>query len=455
MDKRIENLEKGSIPRLLFSFAVPSIAATLVSSTYNIVDRIFVGRCVGEAALGGVTVAFPLLMLMAAFGMMIGHGSAALMSIKLGEKRKDQADLILTQALVLFGIIAIFFTIFGLYFLTDLLKLFGATDEILPYSKSYQTIIFFGSFFHLVSYGMNGQIRGEGNLKWAMITMIICASVNIVLDWLLIYVLGWGIQGAAFATITAQMFGAIWVLIYYISKRSTVRLRLAGVKLQLQRVFDVIKIGSPSCFMVFIGCILQGIILNRLKIFGGQAAISCMGAVFAIINVLVFSPLIGIGQGAQPIFGYSYGSKNTPRLLHTLRLSLITTTVLSLISFVAIMSFAKPLMSLFSNSTDDGVVIFGPEFLRIYVVALPVLGMLIITRIYFLAIGNYRLALAVSAFRQVVVLIPLLLILPKFLGVNGIWWSIPISDFIGAIFGAYLIFSEIKKLRMKQAVFEV
>ncbi len=329
---RAERMGQGSIPRLLLSFSIPAIVGMMVNALYNVVDRIFIGRGVGALGLAGATVGFPIMLVLMAFGMLVGMGGASLISIRLGEGKKDQAERILGNSFVLLIAISAVLSVLGLVFLDPLLRLFGASETILPYARQYVSIILAGSVFMGLGFGMNNFIRAEGNPRIAMATMLIGAVLNIILDPIFIFVLNLGIRGAALATILSQAVAAAWVLSYFVGKRSSLSLRPANFRLDPQILRAIVAIGSPPFVMQLAASALNAILNNQLQRYGGDLAISAMGIMYGIV-MFIFMPVFGLNQGAQPIIGFNYGAGKYDRVRKTLVLAIGAATGIMLVGF--------------------------------------------------------------------------------------------------------------------------
>ena len=311
---RAERLGTERVLPLLVRFSIPAIVGMLVQALYNVVDRIFVGNGVGPLGLAGLSVVFPIMLVQMAFVMLVGLGSTALISIRLGEGRREEAEKIMSNALGLLIIIALVGTTAGILFLDPVLRLLGASEAVLPYARDYLSIILYGAIFQAVSFGLNHMIRAQGSPKIAMATMLIGAITNTILDPIFIFGFGWGVKGAAIATIISQAVSAVWVLSYFLRGKSQLRLNLRGIyRIELSNVLQIASIGFAP-FAMQLASSVQNLILNQsLLRYGGDLAISAMSIVFSI-NTLVLMPIFGINQGAQPILGYNYGAKQYQRV---------------------------------------------------------------------------------------------------------------------------------------------
>lgn len=438
---RSEQMRTGNIPRLLLKFSLPAIIAMLVHSLYTVVDSIFVGRGVGELALAGVTVCFPIVIILMALVMLISMGSTTLISIRLGEKKGSEAEKIIGNAVVLFLIIGFSLTVFGLMFIEPLLALFGASVNVFPYATDYLGIILLGSVFMAIGVGMNNFIRAEGNPKTAMYTMIIGSIVNIILDYLFIFVFHWGIKGAALATVISYAFTTTWVLYYFLSGNSLLRIRLKNFKLDGLLIKGIMIVGFPA-FAMQATYSIQNLVLNRsLVYYGGDLALAAIGIIMSIATVIV-TPIIGIAQGAQPIIGFNYGAKQLDRVKTTLKLAIVAATVIVTFSFIISRIWPTQLVGLFNQNPE--LIELGTHAMLIFLILLPLEGLQIVGAGYFQAVGKPVQATILSLSRQIIIFIPLALILPRFWGLDGVWFSSPLSDFGAFLLAVVWLWHEVK-----------
>ncbi|KEI02939.1 MATE family efflux transporter [Clostridium botulinum] len=450
-----ERLGLDNVGKLLLNFSIPAIIGMLVNALYNIVDRIYIGNIsngIGAKALAGVGITLPIATIIMAFGMLVGIGSSTLISIKLGENNKEYAEEILGQALILDIIISIFISIVGLIFLTPLLKLFGAEGDNLFYAKEYIAIILGGSIFQNLGFGINNIIRSEGNPKIAMRTMIVGALLNIILDPIFIFDsifnlkigLGLGIKGAAIATIISSAVNTILVLHYFISKNSgsTLKFRKRHLKLTFKTSVDIFAIGLSPFAMQIANSIVVALYNKGLLTYGGNDAVAAM-SIITSISTIIFMPIFGINQGVQPILGYNYGAKLFSRVKKAIKLAIISGIALASIGFIAVEFFPDILFSAFAKDAPN-LIKLGSHGIRIDLILLPLVGYQIVTSNYFQAIGKAKISIFLSFLRQVIVLIPLICILPKFLQLDGIWLSQPIADIAATLITSYFFIRDIK-----------
>ncbi|RPH96639.1 MAG: MATE family efflux transporter, partial [Calditrichaeota bacterium] len=379
--QQIRRLQDEAIPKLLWRFSLPAIIGTFFNSLYNIVDRIFIGQGVGADGLAAATVAFPIMMMIMAVGMLIGFGSNALISIHLGEKNKEAAQKILNQAVFLFVAFSGVFMILGNVFLTPLLRIFGAGETILPLARDYTSIIIWGVLANIFSFGVNNFIRGEGNPRIAMVTLIVGALLNMVLDPLFIFVFHLGMRGAAWATVLAQAVSAFWVLAYYLRGTSILKLRLGEMRFSAKLTKKVAAIGSPMFVMNAANVFILMFVNQGLSKYGGDLAIAAMGVIFTV-HMVNFMPIIGLSQGVQPIIGYNYGARNFSRVRETLILAVNTTTLWGCFATALIFLFPRLTFLPFSHGNEE-LIRLGSHAIPITLSQFPFIGLMVITGNYF------------------------------------------------------------------------
>jgi putative MATE family efflux protein len=439
-----KQLENERVSKLLLRFSIPAIVGMLVNALYNVVDRIFVGNSVGTLGIAGITVGFPLMLLMMAFTMLIGLGANSLVSIRLGEKKKEEAELILGNAIVLLIIVSLAFTVAGLVFLNPLMRFFGASRQVLPYANAYMQIILVGTVFQGIGFGMNNFIRGEGNPKTAMLTMIIGAVLNAILCPVFIFGLRMGIRGSALATVLSWTVSALWVTGYFFFGKSSVKIRRHNLKLDRQTVLQIIMLGlAPFSLQVAAG--LVSVIFNKsLVYYGGDIAISGMGIIISIFTVILM-PLLGINQGMQPIIGFNYGARRYDRVKEAFKLAIMAATALVTFGFLMIEIFPKQIVGIF-NSSDPELLEFTTWALRVFLIFLPVVGFQIVSANYFQAVGKPKQAAFLSLSRQLLFLIPTVLILPLFFSLHGVIMAGPVADLASSVLTGIWIYRELKHL---------
>ncbi|MCL6477263.1 MAG: MATE family efflux transporter [Peptococcaceae bacterium] len=437
-------LGENKISSLLWSFSAPAIIGMLVNALYHVVDSIFVGQGVGEIGLTAVTIVFPLMMILMGVGMLVGLGASALVSIRLGEKDKDGAEHILGNAFTMVIVLALVFTAAMLLYLDPLLVKLGATADVLPYAKSFTTIIVSGSIFMHVSFSLNGIIRAQGDPKTALATMIIAALLNTVLNPLFIFGLKLGIKGSALATVLSQAITSVWVMTYFLRGTGTLKLKKRYLTVCRDVVAGIAKIGLAP-FLMQIGQSLVMFVFNSTLLqYGGALAVAAYGIIGRVI-MLMLMPVIGISQGAQPIIGYNYGAGKYPRVIETVKLAAAAATGVCLLGFICVQVFDEQIMRMFNSNQE--LIQLGSNGLNLFLIMLPVIGFQIISANYFQAVGKAGYAIVFNLLRQIIILIPMVYILPKFFGLTGIWLAGPVSDFGAFLLTGAFLLREIKLLK--------
>lgn len=435
------------ISKLLIEFSVPAIIGMVVSSLYNVVDRIFVGNSTGTLGIAGITISFPIQLIAIAFVLLISMGANSLISIKLGEGKHDEAEQILGNAFSLITIISLVLTVIGLIYIEPILKIFGASNEIMPYAKNYLKIILLGNTFLSYGFGLIHFLRGEGNSRIATAIMLAGALLNFVLDPIFIFGLKMGIKGAALATILAQAVSGIWALSYFLSKSSVLKIHKENLIIKKDVAVKITSLGFGQ-FVMELATSIVSLILNRSLIqYGGDMAISGMGIVTSI-QALILMPLMGINMGLQPIVGYNFGAQKMGRVKEALKLAIIGGSLISIIGFIIVQLFPSQLVSLFSKNDED-LMQFTVYALRVFLLMLPVLGVQVIGSNFFMAVGKPKPAAILSLSRQFIIFIPVLLVLPKYLGLNGIVIAGALSDFLAFIFTGIWLSKYFKDLNKK------
>jgi len=440
---RSQQLGEEKIGKLLLKFSIPAMIGMLVNGLYNIVDRIFVGRGVGSLALSGIAISFPITLAIMAFGMLIGLGATAVISIRLGQQKREEAERIVGNAFVLLLGISLTITLLGYLFMDPLLVSLGASSDVLPYARQYISVLLGGAVFQSIGFGMNNFIRAEGNPKIAMYTMILGAVLNTILNPIFIFGMHIGVAGSALATVISQFITAVWVMYYFLGDRALLKLRLRNFRLEWLLVKDMLTIGLSPFSMQLVGSFVTVFLNKSLAIYGGDLSIAAMGVITSIA-MLIFMPIFGIGQGAQPILGYNYGARNYNRVTKTLKLSLIGATGVMSLGFLIVELFPIALMSLFS--TDPELIHIGANGMRIYLLMLPLIGFQVTAVGYFQATGKPRKSLFLSLSRQLVFLVPMIWILPRLFGLMGVWLSSPVSDLASAVLTALWLLKDLKEL---------
>lgn len=446
--KNQEMLATEPIGKLLIKYSVPAIIGMIVNALYNVVDRIFIGNIpeVGNLAIAGVGVTMPIMTIILAFGMLIGIGATSNISIKLGQGNKKEAEKIIGHVITLSLIIGATLSVLGIIFGENILNLFGASEGTLYYAKSYIYIILAGTTFSILAFSLNNTIRADGNPRLAATIMVVGCLTNIVLDALFIFKFNMGIQGAAYATVISQIITAVWALYYYASGKSNLKLRKSSLKLDKKLVGIIFAIGVSPFMMQIATSLVQVIANNSLKAYGGDLAIGAMATITSIA-LLCLMPIFGIDQGAQPIIGFNYGAKQYDRAHKAVKLSMIASTIILTIAAITIQLFPEIIIGMFNK--DPELMDVAVKGVRLYLLMLPIIGISIAGSDFILAIGKAKLAMGLSILRQVVILIPVMLILPRFLGLDGVWIAQPISDIGATIITSIIVIRQMKSIGKK------
>lgn len=444
--KNITDLESKSIPSLLWKNFVPAFAGVIINSLYNIIDRIFIGQGVGAYALAGLSAVFPIMLILMGFGMLVGLGAGVRVSINLGKKDYSRAEKVLGNAVVLIVIISLTLTAVGLWLKDPMLKLFGVGEATSEYANDYLDIILYGTIFGMMGFSINNIIRSEGNFKVAMYSMFISAGINILLDPLFIFVFDMGVKGAAYATIISQFFLMVWVLRHFIGKSAVIKLKLINFRLERKIIFYIFTIGFAPFSMQIAASLVQGTFNAQLIKYGGDIAIGAMGIINSIA-MLIFMSIIAVNMASQPIIGYNFGANNLKRVKETLLVCLRAGTYISLGGFILVELFPESIIKLFESKNLELLEI-GTQGIRIFMIAWPIVGFQIVGSSYFQAIGKAGIATVLSLLRQVIILLPVLIFLPNYLGLKGVWIAGPVSDTLSAVVFAFFLIREFKKLNI-------
>ena len=437
-------LGTSSIPSLIVKFSLPSVFGMLVSALYNVVDRIFIGQGVGPLGIAGATIAFPLMMVQIAFATLIGMGATSLISINLGRQDRATAEHVLGNGFALIIVVALSVSGLGLIFLDPLLRIFGASETVLPFARDYTGIILAGTIFQVLALGVNNFIRGEGNPKTAMISMFIGAVLNALLCPLFIFVLHMGMRGAAIATVLSQAVSAVWVLYYYLSGRSVLKLKASMMLPRKAIVLPILAIGSAPFAVNLAASLVNGIMNNQLQRYGGEMAVSSMGVVFALVSLFIMIAF-GINGGVQPIIGYNYGAKQPQRVRQAALFAIGAVTVLFTVGFGIVQLFPRPLVLLFAGTSTELADMSAFALQRV-LLCMPLIGFQIVSSGYFMAVGKPKQSMVLSLSRQVLFLIPLLYILPALGGLGGLWFAPAAADLLAACVTAVFFAREMRLL---------
>ena len=452
-----ERLGTEPVGKLLLRFSVPAITGMLVQSLYNVVDRIFIGHGVGEVALGGIALAMPIMNFALAFGMLFGVGAANMISMRLGQGRKEEAGNALNHCFFLLLGIGIVLMVVGLVFLEQLLSILGAQEgsEALDYTRGYIRIIFIGTVFSMIGFGFSHCTRAQGFPAITMIGMILGAVLNIILDAIFILRFHWGVEGAAWATIISQLASALFMLRFILSKKAVVKLRPKAIKPSLEIAKHIMSFGSAPFLLHFVMTgvqLLQNISMgwygrDALGVDnGGDVALSGMN-IIGSIAMFFFMPIFGVNQGAQPILGYNYGAKRFDRVLKAYLRAIATAVMIATTGFTLTMLFPNQLIGIFTHEGSEALMYFTPRAMRIFFILMPLNGFQIISANLFIVTGRPKTTIFLSMLRQFLVLIPCMLIFGRVWGLWGVVASMPVADGFAFLITGIMIYFELRKLR--------
>jgi putative MATE family efflux protein len=438
------------VSKLLWQFSIPAIIGMVVNALYNVVDRIYIGHAPGLGAngLAGITIGFPIMIILLSIGILFGVGGATLFSMKLGEGKTKDAELALGNAFSLLIISGLLFMLLGHIFLSPVLSAFGASENILPFAMSYMRIIFSGAVFQIVSIGLNNFLRADGQPKLAMITMFMGAGVNIILDPVFIYVLDMGMAGAALATILSQFISMVWILSYFLSKRSHHQIQVKNMPIKLSIATRITALGMPN-FLLQLGNSVLNVVLNMtLLSYGGDIAVSGMGIVNSIQTILLM-PITGLVQGAQPIVSFNFGAKKFQRVRETQKYAITIATIIVLLGWLATRFMPEQLVRLFNNEPE--LLTFGAKALQTWFLFLPVIGFQIVASNFFQATGRTRSAIFLTLTRQIILLIPAILLFSQTWGMDGLLHAAPFADACAALLTGVFYIGGIKRLAREES----
>ena len=443
--------ELGTQPigKLLTQYAIPAIIAMTASSLYNMIDSIFIGHGVGAMAISGLAITFPLMNLAAAFGSLVGAGAATIASVKLGQKDYKAAQQILGNVITLNLVIGIAFTVVTLLFLDPILYFFGASEATIPYARDYMVVILLGNVVTHSYLGLNSMLRSAGYPRKAMFATIMTVVINIVLAPLFIFTFDMGIEGAALATVLAQAIALAWLVKLFCNKGEQLHLQRGIYRLRRNLVENIIGIGMAPFLMNLAACFIVILINKGLKQYDGDLAIGAFGIVNRITFLFIMI-VMGLNQGMQPIAGYNYGAQQYGRVNRVMKLTIVAATVVTTVGFLV--GELLPELAVKAFTTDPTLVEMGARGMRIVVMFYPVIGFQMVTSNFFQSIGMAKKAIILSLSRQVMILIPCLIVLPLFLGADGVWFSMPISDAAASVIAAVMLYRQFKQFKKRSAV---
>ncbi len=443
------------LPKLLKGYAIPSIIAMLVSSLYNIVDQIFIGQGVGYLGNAATNVAYPLTTICLAIALLIGIGSASRFSLELGAGRKENAEIAVGNAVSMMIILGILYVIIIELFLRPLLIAFGSTDEVFPYAESYTRITAVGMPLLIVTNGMSNLARADGSPKYSMTCMLVGAIINTILDPIFIFIFDMGVAGAALATVIGQFFSFLMAA-NYLRHFKHITLKRHHFTPKIKECLNIASLGMSNSLnqvaITFVQIVLNNSLTyyGAMSVYGSEIPLASCGIVMKT-NAILLAIIIGISQGSQPIIGFNYGAKQYDRVRGIYKLAISCNLVISLIGFLLFQFCPRQIISIFGTG-DELYFTFATKFMRIFLFMVIVNGVQLISSNFFAAIGKPLKGVFLSLTRQVIFLVPLLLILPIFFGIDGIMFAAPVADTIAFLTTMILIRLEMKKMRQLEAV---
>lgn len=439
------NLGTTPVPRLIVSLAIPAIVAQIINALYNIVDRIYIGMIpgVGDMAMTGVGVSFPIIILVSAFAQLIGSGGAPLASIELGKGNKDRAEAILGSSTASLFIISILLSIVLQTTKNPILMLFGASEITIEYADQYLFIYLLGTIFVQFSLGLNSFIASQGKIKIAMLSVLIGAILNIILDPIFIFTLNLGVKGAALATVISQAASALWIIRYLLSHKSAVRLKKKYIKFDKKVILPILALGVSPFIMQLTECLINIIFNSGLQKYGGDYYVGAMTIITSVMQ-LIYIFCNGITQGVQPVISYNYGAKNYIRVKTAYRLGFALHIIIGSLIVAIIMLFPTFFASLFTDNFE--MINIVTYMMPIFVCGWGIFGIQSGVQCTLVGLGQAKTSLFLACLRKIILLIPLAIILPRFFGVIGIFLAEPISDIISAITAGFIFKRKIKQV---------
>ena len=448
-ERKKNPLGYAPVGKLLPKFAIPAVISMLVSALYNIVDQIFIGQGVGMYGNAATNVAFPLTTLATSMGLLLGIGGASNFNLEMGRKQEEKAKKIAGSAFGSLFIAGVVICVVVRLFLKPMILAFGATPEVINYAMEYVGITSLGMPFYILSVGGNHLVRADGSPTYSMVANVSGALLNTILDPLFIFVFHWGIAGAAWATIIGQFVSAIMIMVYW-PRYKTVKLEKEDFLPRLSCVSQIASLGAASCFNQLAMMVTQIVMNNVLRhygalsVYGSDIPLAVVGIV-SKVNMVFMSIVIGISQGSQPIFGFNYGAKQYDRVKKTYKLSASIATGIAVVAFLGFQIFPRQIISIFGNG-DELYYQFAISFFRIFMFFTFVNGIQPLTANFFTSLGKARKGIFLSMTRQLIFLIPLVLILPAFMGIEGVMYAGPIADAVAGILAIVFVYREFRSM---------
>ena len=449
MENKQATLELGTKPvgKLLTQYALPAIVAMTASSLYNIIDRAFIGQVVGPEAIAGLGITFPFMNLSAAFGAAVGVGASTCISVKLGQRDYKRAQLLLGHTVTLNLIIGFLFMVVCLVFLEPILRFFGASDATLPYAKEFMTVILLGNMVTHMYFGMNAVLRAAGKPKHAMYATLFTVACNIVLIVAFVWWFRWGIRGAALATITSQSLALCWQMWLFSDKNEILHLRRGIYRLRGYLVRNIVAIGISPFLMQTTSCVIVIFMNNQFVRYGGDMAVGAYSIANSMAMVF-FMFVMGMIQGMQPIVGYNYGAEKFDRMFRCLWLTIACSTAILLVGWGLSMAFPRQIARIFT--TDETLLELSARGIVIDMMVFFIVGSQAVITNFFQCLGKVKISIFLSLSRQLILLLPMAYVFPMFWGLDGVWYSMPVSDFGSFAMTIPILMWYMKKLRSKE-----
>ena len=449
MENKQATLELGTKPvgKLLTQYALPAIVAMTASSLYNIIDRAFIGQVVGPEAIAGLGITFPFMNLSAAFGAAVGVGASTCISVKLGQRDYKRAQLLLGNTVTLNLIIGFLFMVVCLVFLEPILRFFGASDATLPYAKEFMTVILLGNMVTHMYFGMNAVLRAAGKPKHAMYATLFTVACNIVLIVAFVWWFRWGIRGAALATITSQSLALCWQMWLFSDKNEILHLRRGIYRPRGYLVRNIVAIGISPFLMQTTSCVIVIFMNNQFVRYGGDMAVGAYSIANSMVMVF-FMFVMGMIQGMQPIVGYNYGAEKFDRMFRCLWLTIACSTAILLVGWGLSMAFPRQIARIFT--TDETLLELSARGIVIDMIVFFVVGSQAVITNFFQCLGKVKISIFLSLSRQLILLLPMAYVFPMFWGLDGVWYSMPVSDFGSFAMTIPILMWYMKKLRSKE-----
>ena len=450
MDNKQKTLELGTKPvgKLLWQYALPAVVAMTASSLYNIIDRSVIGQVVGPEAIAGLGITFPFMNLSAAFGAAVGVGASTCISVKLGQKDYQTAEHLLGNTVTLNLLVGLAFMVVCLVFLAPILRFFGASDVTLPYGRAFMQVILLGNMITHMYFGMNAVLRAAGKPRHAMYATLFTVACNIVLVIAFVWWFKWGIRGAALATVTSQTLALCWQMWILSNKNELLHLRRGIYRLKSTLVKNIIAIGISPFLMNLCSCLVVIFMNNRFVKYGGDMAVGAY-SIANSMGMVFFMFVMGINQGMQPIAGYNYGAKDYGRMMRCLNLSILAATAVLTVGWLLAMAVPTQMARIFT--TDPTLISMSATGIRINMLLFPLIGFQAVVTNFFQCIGRVKISIFLSLSRQLLILVPLIVVLPLFFGLDGVWASLPASDGIAALIAAGVMAKYMRQFKTSPA----